>query len=218
MVTIDISGHRISDGKPASGQLVLTDNDVEKLRKYDEICERLSRAAIFASGFPTLQTIGMTASQGLTVTVSDFKDSEVSEFLHLARPLMLDKETTSFKKVLAIYRRGLGESELGIHVKYLSNLYLKGDYSKYLRLSAAGMAVFSDEMTRIWLNGGEYHHDEEKILAVQRVEAAISPEAARGLFVAQLSGRVKAIDRLHTMVVNTLEVIRRKTDLSEPLA
>jgi hypothetical protein len=149
----------------------------------------------------------MEKDKGITIAVSEFKESEVSEFLHLARPLFLDGEPASFKTTLAVYRRGFDGTEQNGQVKYLHNLYVKGDYCIYLKFSTAGLDVFSDKMTQIWLNGGEYHQDEDKIQLVRKIESMLSEHSARGLFIAQLSGRVKAIDKLHSMVVGTLRAV-----------
>lgn len=210
MVTITISGHRIRDRAPFSGTIDLTDSDVATLEQYDDLCERLSHAAIFATGFPTLQNITMEKGVGIKVTVSEFKESEVSEFLHLARPLILDREPASFKNTLTVYRRAFKGTEGSGQVKFLSDLYLNGDYSKYLQFSTSGLDVFSDKMTRIWLNGGEYHQDVEKIHLVKQVESMLSEHSARGLFIAQLSGRVKAINKLHSMVADTLRAMKKR--------
>lgn len=210
MVNITISGYRHRDKAPVNGTFGFSDSDVANLRKYDDLCERLSRAAIFATGFPFVKNISMDKSRGMTITVSEFKESEVSEFLHIARPLILDTEPASFKTTLSIYRRAFKGTEFDGQVKYLFNLYLKGDYSSYFQFSTAGLDVFSDKMTQIWLNGGEYHQDEDKIKLVKQVESMLSEQSARGLFIAQLSGRVKAIDKLHSMVVSTLQAVNNK--------
>jgi len=210
VLSITFSGYRHRDKAPVSGTLTFSDSDIATLRKYDEFCERLSRAAIFVTGFPYVKTITMEKDKGITIAVSEFKESEVSEFLHLARPLFLDREPASFKTTLDVYRRAFKRTEYDSQVKYLYNLYIKGDYGSYVQFSTAGLGVFSDKMTQIWLNGGEYHQDEDKIQLVRKVESMLSEHSARGLFIAQLSGRVKAIDKLHSMVVGTLRAVDKK--------
>jgi hypothetical protein len=56
-----------------------------------------------------------------------------------------------------------------------------------------GAKLFHESTLKAWLNGVEYHQDQEKREQIQKLEAALSPQAARGIFVSQLSGRILAI-------------------------
>lgn len=60
-------------------------------------------------------------------------------------------------------------------------------------------------MTNKWLNAMEYHQDEDKRKSIKEIEDVLSEKASQGIFVAQLSGRVKAISLLANLVTDVLK-------------
>lgn len=64
--------------------------------------------------------------------------------------------------------------------------------------------LFHESTLDAWLNGIEYHQDEDKEETVKRIEERLTQETARGIFVSQMSGRLKAIFRLENLSQFTL--------------
>ncbi len=62
------------------------------------------------------------------------------------------------------------------------------------------MPIFSDEAARAWLNGIEYHQDEEKAEIIAGIGQALTEQTTRALFAAHLSGRILAMRMLEEIV------------------
>ncbi len=206
MKTINISGHRLRDGHEVNGKMFLDDLSIGVLKKYLANCDRLLAARIIEIGFPVIKSIKFDAISGMTIDVSDYDDRDVSEFLHLARPLFLSDDRASFAKTMEVLGRANKDGAIRGHLRFLWGLYNRGDYAPYVKLSTADFEVFSDTMTQTWLNATEYHQDEEKEKIIKKIESALTPQAARSLFIAQLSGRIRAISKLKDLVTRVLSI------------
>lgn len=176
--------------------LLFDANEIGLIGKYVANCDRLKAAAIFTAGFPVLKNFTWTTTEGPMFSISPFNYGHVCELLHLARPFFLAKEDTSFENVLEVFSGRSGGTALSKHLNYLRDWYEYGDYQLYFQISINETPLFDDATSKIWLNGAEYHQDKNKAAVVAELEAALTTDVARGIFVAQLSGRIKAIFEL----------------------
>lgn len=172
--------------------LAFDDSDLDSLQLYLDNCTRLEAAQIFKKKFPDVSNIKLTAEEGMAFEVSEFEYSHVCELLHLARPIFLSKEPASFKKTQAIFGKRAKNTALAKHLKLLRNTYERGDYQPYFQITIGDTPLFHDETVKLWLNGVEYHQDSEKAAIVKELEKSLSESTARGIFISQLSGRIRA--------------------------
>ena len=170
--------------------------ELSLIGKYVANCDRLKGAAIFTVGFPVLKNFTWTAAEGSKFTISPFDYGHVCELLHLARPFFLAKEDASFEKILAVFFGKSDGTALAKHLNCLRDWYERGDYQPYFQISINKTLLFNDATSKIWLNGAEYHQDKNKAAVVAALEASLTTDVARGVFVAQLSGRIRAIFEL----------------------
>ncbi len=87
---------------------------------------------------------------------------------------------------------------------------MTGDYGRYFQMTINNVPLFTDEAARLWLNGVEYHQDQEKAEVVASITKALSEETTRGIFASYLGGRVRALFALRAVVVQALEAIDKK--------
>lgn len=196
MTTIRL--HATSEDESESHDLELTfdDADVLILSKYLENYERMLRGRVFEVGFPTVKNIKWTPESGMVFEVSDFEYGHICELLHLARPLFLALEPASFEKTQAVIGKRSKGTVLTKHLKHIREVYERGDYQPYFQVRVNGTPLFNDETLKAWLNGVEYHQDSEKADFVASLEKSLGADIARGIFVAQLSGRLRAAKML----------------------
>ena len=168
--------------------------------KYIANCSRLEKAAIFAARFPVIQNFTWTPAEGTKFKISPIDYGQVCELLHLARPFFLAKEDTSFHKILELFNGKSEETAFQRHLAYIRDSYERGDYQPYFQISINNMPLFDDATIKTWLNGAEYHQDKNKAAVIARLEAALTTEVARGIFVSQLSGRVRAVFMLRHLL------------------
>jgi hypothetical protein len=173
--------------------LEFEDSEAKVINLYLKNCERLGNAKIFKDNFPIIKNIKWEADAGITFEISEFDYSEIYEFLHLARPLFLDNEPASFNKTRSILGRKAKNTVLADHLKYLGKLYQKGEYGLYFQIWIGDTPVFGDKTIKLWLNGVEYHQDEDKMAIIEVLEKSLTEKEVRGIFVSQISGRVRAI-------------------------
>lgn len=172
--------------------LSFSDADVQLLEHYLTNCDRLKEARLLKGGLPRVKNITWTVEAGLSFVVSEFSYGDVCELLHLARPVFLAREPASFEKATSTIGRQAKGTAIAQHLKFLRSTYERGDYQPYFQVSIGGVPLFEDETLKHWLNGVEYHQDSEKAEIVRDLESSLTKEVARGIFVSQLSGRVRA--------------------------
>lgn len=177
-------------------ELSFEQHEVELLAKYLANCDRLEQAKIFQVGFPTVRNISWTNTEGMKFEVADFDYSHVCELLHLARPIFLSKEPASFEKTQAVFGKKSEGSALSRHLKFLRDTYERGDYQPYFQVTIHDTPLFHDTTLKAWLNGIEYHQDKDKAAVVASLEKVLTAKVARGVFISQLSGRIRATHML----------------------
>jgi hypothetical protein len=173
--------------------LELSEDDVQLLERYLQNCDRLKEARLLKNEFPSIKNIKWTTESGMSFEVSEFSYSDVCELLHLARPLFLSREPASFEKACAVIGKQAKGTAMAQHLKHLRSTYERGDYQSYFQITVGDVPLFEDETLKHWLNGVEYHQDVERAKVVRELEESLSKEVARGIFVSQLSGRVRAV-------------------------
>jgi len=180
-------------GTSENATLKFSDANIQLLEQYLQNCDRLEEASIFKEPFPHVKNIKWSAESGMSFEVTDFSYGDVCELLHRARPLFLSKEPASFEKVCAVVGKAAKGTVFIRHLKHLRAVYKCGDYQPYFQITIGDVPLFDDRTLKHWLNGVEYHQDHEKAKMIQELENNLSQEIARGIFVSQLSGRVRAV-------------------------
>ena len=179
-------------------ELSFEEAEIEKLRLFMRNFERFKNADLIQKGIPELKKMGWDTKQGqgLTFEFTDFDYKDVYELLHLARPFFLAEEPASFERTCGILgKRGKGTVLTGT-LKFIRTLYEKGEYQSLFQVTLGGTPLFHESTLKAWLNGVEYHQDQDKREQIEKLEKALSQNAARGIFVSQLSGRIHSIFEL----------------------
>lgn len=61
-------------------------------------------------------------------------------------------------------------------------------------------SLFNEETLKIWLNGKMYHQDMDKSKLIKQIEKSFGEDTTGRIFVSQLSGKIRAIYRLSSLV------------------
>lgn len=174
-------------------ELSFDDPEIQKLDQFLENYRRLKSARIFESEFPRLQNINFEAGKEITFKISDFDYGQVCELLHVARPILLKKEPFSFENTQAVIGKKAKGTSIAKHLKTIRSIYEQGEYQPYFQFTVNNIPLFHDETLKLWLNGVEFHQDSEKAEVIKNLQKALTEKIVRGIFVSQLSGRIKAI-------------------------
>lgn len=180
--------------------LSFSEQDDQLLRLFQANFERFNNARLITKGIPRMSRMAFTAEGGWQFEVSEFDYGDLCEFLHVARPIFLADAPASFQNTCSVFGKQSRGNPLAKHLKHIRMVYSRGQYQPYFQVKVDGIPLFHESTVMDWLNGVEYHQDEERRQKVKQLEAALGEGTARSLFVAQLSGRIAATTWLADMV------------------
>ncbi|WP_198780138.1 hypothetical protein [Shewanella putrefaciens] len=73
-----------------------------------------------------------------------------------------------------------------------------------MQVSIGEQKIFNDSLLRMWLNGTQYHTEEDKAVAWKTLEDDLTTENARAVVINQLKDRVYALFQLGHIVKEIL--------------
>lgn len=162
------------------------------LKRFAAAMERVRGTALLKRGLPAITNMKWSGA-GMEFSCEPYSDAELFELLHVLRHLILSQESASFEKVLALLGRRFSCREFGDHAKALRHLFENGELSSYMQVSVGGQPLFDGSLLRMWLNGTQYHTDEEKAAVWSKLEGSLESDNARALVMNQLHSRVNSL-------------------------
>ena len=167
--------------------------DLAQLRKFSGLMLRVKETALLARGFAGITNMKWAADAGMVFTCAPYTNPELYELLHVLRPVMLEEESASFHKILALLGRRFKDKTFAQHQRALRHIFEEGELSSYMQISVGGQKLLHNSILRLWLNGTQYHSDQEKQDSWKALEAALTESNARALAIELVHSRVKAI-------------------------
>jgi len=178
-------------------------DDLALLRAYIAQMTRVRNTGLIVRGMPFISNMEWKAGSMMKFSCPPFTDGELYELLHVLRPAVLGNEAASFQNVMALLGRRFQDKAYAGHQKYIRRLFEDGELSMYMQFSIGDQKLLDQFLLHVWLNGTQYHTDEEKAAAWSHVERAVTPENARAIVISQLHSRVKAL----FMLLSEVELI-----------
>jgi hypothetical protein len=178
--------------------------DLEMLRSYCRVVARLRDAKLLVRGMPAITDINWDQHAGFRVVCPPIENSELYELLHLLRPVVLAREPASFEKVAALLGKRFQSHAVRNWLKTTRRVFDHGVLNLYMQMTFNDQPLFDDSLLKLWLNGEQYHQDEDKAAKLAELEAALSKENMRAIVVNQLQGRVRAafdLDHIASLIV-----------------
>lgn len=215
--TIEISvekKHR--DGASVSKERVTAafdDKEIEQLVQFHESTCALSESALVTKGLPELRHLGYDIKTGWRFEVTPFEWSDVYAALHLARPLILDREPASFENTRNLLARRFDNPRVREHLGAVLNQYRVGHYQPYFQFKVGDTPLFSEDTFKLWLNSAQYHRDPDKRKRLKELEDSIGRDNVHNLIALHLSAKIEAVWRLDDGLVAT--VLRKLDRLSK---
>lgn len=179
--------------------------EVDLLRRFVGFVDRVRETTLLRRGMPNITNVHFSQDVGLKFTCGAYSDAELHELLHVLRPLILSRENTSFEKVASLLGKRFESDNFRSHLKLQRTVYDHGELKLYMQISLENQALFDDSTLKLWLNGEQYHTDNEKAFAWKEFENALTTENARALVITQLQGKVKALFNLQYIAGLVLE-------------
>ena len=170
-----------------------THDDLTLFEKYKEQVARVKESALYKRDLPSITNMEWRAGEGMKFTCGEYTNAELYELLHVLRPLILEREPTSFAKVVGLLGRRFKDKNYAAHQRTLRKMFEDGELSMYMQITVGEQPILDSSLLHIWLNGTQYHGDAEKATAWEKLESSLSTQTARGVVITQLQSKVKAL-------------------------
>lgn len=178
-----------------------TDDEHDRLLRFLDEHDALRKSKPGREGFPCQITFRFEEGKGLGCSTKLPDDDTLDILLHKLRPFILKSEPTSFERVAGILKRRVANPFFQQFVRELQRTYAGEDFSKRMRIIVNDTVLLnSDAIVDAWLNGRAYHRDQAHSDTLEQISDWLPGEAGRGIFVAMLTEKVKAIHNLACVV------------------
>jgi len=181
-----------------TAEVAVDDALVQRSRLYVENVDRLAASRLVAAGMPELKSI-QWGRAGDNYSFTPFDRTDVPEFLHLLRPIYLEREPASFNRTRSAIHKSLRDTEFDLVLRSLRERSVRGDYQGFMQYfvlppgAPSPSPIFDAGTVHLWLNGFQYHQDTEKRESVSRLFELLTQPVAEAMFLAQLRGTVAAM-------------------------
>lgn len=191
-----------------------SDVDIGLLRNYARQLDRISDATLFVKGIPFITNMHWQAGSMMRFSCPAFTNQELHELLHVLRPVILSREPASFNNVMSLLGRAFQDKAFATHQKYIRHIFDDGELSMYMQVSLNDQKLLDDYLLRIWLNGTQYHTEQDKADAWTTLELALTAENAPAIVISQLNSRVKALFLLMADVALVIGQVGNDTEIT----
>ena len=197
-VTLNLKNDADSNDVHITGNF--SDTDLILLERYTAGIDRIHKTSLLMRGLPSIKSMKWSVSEGMVFSCAPYNDSELFELLHVLRHVVLVKEKASFENTLTLLENRFNNHVFGAQAEALRHLFKNGQYNSYMQITVGGQPLFDNSLLNMWLNGTQYHTDEDKAAAWSELEATLNTENARALVMTQIHDRVTALFELERLV------------------
>lgn len=202
-------------GAPAQVSGELSDSDAAVLERYVKHAEELFATKPIRNGLPCELSISFNPEiRGGTMEAHLPDDDALAVVLHRLRPLILQREAASFINACAVLGKQLAEPNVRAVIRQKRDLFENSDRAQTWAFSANDVRVNAENVLQDWLNGLEYHTDEDRRGRIEQLLAG--PEVlVRHALVSMLLNKIDAIEAIRALtrvVLGTLPAVRFNAD------
>lgn len=172
------------------------ESEIDLLRRYVEFVDRLRETKLLRRGMPAITNMSWKPDEGMKWTCPSYENSELHELLHVLRPLILSQEATSFECIAGLLGKKFDSEKFRGHLKLQRTVFNDGELKLYMQISLNDQPLLDDATLKLWLNGEQYHTDEEKAATWKEIEEGLTIENTRAFVITQLQAKVKALFNL----------------------
>lgn len=193
-VKFNIQSSDMSEIECVEGEF--TDKETEVLRCFIMYADRTSESRLLKNGLPMLKR--MTFPNGeFRIECEEYSNCDLYELLHLLRPLILDEEKASFEKVRVLIANKLKHQTIRSKIKEIKREFDNGIIAGFMQIKVNDVDLFCDRTFKLWLNGMQYHTDEEKREAWMKIENVLEGSNSRAYLITQIHSKINAIEKLY---------------------
>jgi hypothetical protein len=174
--------------------------DVEILERYLAQVDQLLAVKGVREGLPCNLSMSFDMQKlggNLTAHLPD--DDTLAAVLHRLRSLILQRETASFVNTCAVLGRNITDTSVRTILREKRELFENSDRAQTWVVKSNEVRINAENVLQDWLNGVEYHTDEERRARIE--ELMRGPEVlVRHALVSMLLNKIDAIRAVDTLV------------------
>lgn len=212
-------------GEESVAELSLEESQLEVAKDFVRYAEDLQNNSLVQEGLPSSFHLTWIEGEGVRVDAAIPGDEPIDAMLMRLRPVLLDRETTSFYRIRNLIAKSTDSAGLHGYLESLRSLFSGQRLQSVLVVGAKsadfpeGAILNSDQMLDIWLNGCRFHRDKDKQRIFASMNRLLPPAAATSLFLMLIAEKIKAIvalSELISVVVGERKNIRAWVVLPKP--
>jgi len=185
-------------------QVNLSDDEVAVLVRFRDDFRRLTSGRFVQRLVAEPQRL-VASLDTLQFETTAIDDDDFAAFLHRYRPLVLQKEPWSFRRVRTLLGAKFAPTPVATMLREWDREF-DGDAScAPMTIAVDGRRIDSHEFLTTWLNAYEYHRDEEKRGELDGLRARVPAEAIQAAIVFRISQQLQVLGRLADLSTVLLE-------------
>lgn len=170
----------------------LEESEWDRLEEFVRLVQRAESSQMVQQGRGLQLRVTWEQEDGLRMSSQLPPESEISEFLHLLRPLILQNERASFLNTAALLGRRIDNSSVRDLLKAARRRFLTESNQELFRISSNETTLNSEEALKLWLNSYEYHTDADKRQRLDALHHVMPLESSRVFFLQLLVEKLQA--------------------------
>jgi hypothetical protein len=184
------------------------DDVSQRLNLFLSQCDDLAQSKPFQNGFPIHISIKGRTGEPMQFKADLPSRDDLSILLHRLRPLILDREPASFVRVHSLLGKEIADDDFRALLKQQRLLYDGRDFQQQIRIAADDQILNSESVLQDWLNSYEYHRDEDRKKAIDRLLALVPSDLLHGLMFSLIADKVNAIGGIRQIIATILGLNR----------
>ena len=172
---------------------MFTEGGWNVLKDYSKYSKELEEISLVQKGSNVELKISWKKGEEIKYTSTLPPEEEIIALLHKIRPFVLQKESTSFRKIVNLLGRKIEDDEFRDLLKEEKEIYSGKASRGVFKIASNEVVLNTDQMLKKWLNAFEYHKDKNKQLEIKKLHELIPLEATRTILIMMLQDKVKAI-------------------------
>lgn len=178
----------------------IENEDMSLFQRFLEYVEELKMTKLMRAGIPATLNFNYTKETGMSVAVKLPPWDDVIVLLHKLRPLVLEKEQTSYKRICSILGRCIENEHFRQHLKQLHRLYSGESIQSQVSIFSNNVLLNSEKVLFDWLNAYEFHRDQDKRAKIESLHKLIPFEASQAIFLFLLTDKIRAILKIAELI------------------
>lgn len=184
------------DQAPIDLRFSLSDSDCQVLSGFLVEANKLFQSIERMGGIDARLHIEATQESGVQFHTAEPDDDQRAILLHRLRPLILQKEPYAFHIACSVISKSSTEPFLRQHIKNIRRDFRCEHFQEMMKLTHGDIVINSESGFASWLNGFEYHRDQDKANSISAQDDAIKITQLRPIFMLMAADKVKAIAAL----------------------